>query len=68
MHRYNDVFRKGGKRTTVPRGGEKSGGGAAFTGDLMSELKEQSTFFKKVESQAQELGPGLQALAPIILK
>jgi len=65
---YNDVFRKGGKRTTVPRGGEKSGGGAAFTGDLMSELKEQSTFFKKVESQAQELGPGLQALAPIILK
>ena len=67
VYRYNDVFRKGCKKTTTLCG-TKSSGAATFTGDLMSELKKQSVFFKKVESQAKEFGPGLQALAPIITK
>merc|ERR1711957_634821 len=64
---YNDVYHKKGRKP-ISRGSEKSGAAATFSGDLMSELKEQSPFFKKVESQAQELGPRLQALTPIIDK
>lgn len=53
--RYKDVFQKGSNKSR-PASAKPAGAKKVLTGDLMSELKGQSSFFKKIEAQVEHMG------------